>query len=205
MALTILIFAPAVMAAIVAFLPESRKEFARTAALIGSLMVFAFSAGAFSKFIPDYPGMQFTENVVWVQSLGIYYHLGMDGLSVYLVLLTTFLTPLAILVSWNSVQDRVPLFNASLLLLEAGMLGVFLAQDLILFYVFWEVMLVPMYFLIGIWGSDKRIKATFIFVLYTMVGSLLMLVAIVSLAIINAQNLAQVTGQYYMELLTFDV
>jgi len=207
MTLTILIFAPVVAALVVGLLPEKRKNLVRNLAMIFSLAVFGYSVGLFLQFDPENAGLQLVENSPWIESLGIRYHLGVDGLSLYLVLLTTFLTPISILASYHGITERVRMFNAMLLLLEAGMLGVFLAQDLILFYVFWEVMLVPMYFIIGIWGSASRIKATVIFVLYTMVGSLLMLVAIVSLALINAQNLAAQTptAASYMSLLSFDM
>src|SRR6185295_18636684 len=103
------------------------------------------------------PEMQFVERRPWIPAWGISYHLGVDGLSLWLVLLTTFLTPLCLLGSWTSVKKRVREFVAFMLLLEAGMLGVFVALDLFLFYVFWEAMLIPMYFLIGIWGYDRRI------------------------------------------------
>ena len=196
MTLTILIFAPAIAALTVGFLPEKRRDVVRNVSLILSLMVFAYSVGMLTGFDASVAGTmqdRLLEYAPWIPQFGITYCLSVDGLSVYLVLLTTFLTPIAILASFNSINERVRMFNASLLMLESGMLGVFLAQDLILFYVFWEVMLVPMYFIIGIWGSSERIKATFIFVLYTMVGSLLMLVAMVSLALINAENTGTLT------------
>ena len=191
MTLTTLIFAPAAAAVILGLLPERRKDVVRNVALIASFMVFAYSLGMLTGFdaTTALTGQdRLMEAASWIPAWGITYHLAVDGISIYLVLLTTFLTPIAILASFNSINERVRMFNAALLLLESGMLGVFMAQDLILFYVFWEVMLVPMYFIIGIWGSKDRIKATFIFVLYTMVGSLLMLVAMVALATINAGN-----------------
>jgi len=205
MTLTLLIFAPVVAALVVGLLPTRNKDVVRYTAAVLSLAIFGFSVGVFSRFESTFPGFQFVEDAVWIQSLGIHYHLGVDGLSIYLVLLTTFLTPIAIVASFHGVDDRVKLFNAMLLLLEAGMIGVFLAQDLFLFYVFWEVMLVPMYFIIGIWGSQQRIRATIIFALYTIVGSLLMLVAIISLALINAHNIAAQTGLSYLDELTFDM
>jgi NADH-quinone oxidoreductase subunit M len=125
--------------------------------------------------------MQFVEQREWLPAYGISYHVGVDGLSLWLVLLTTFLTPLALLGSWSSVGKRVRDFNVFMLLLEAGMVGVFVALDLFLFYVFWEAMLIPMYFLIGIWGHERRIYAALKFFLYTMAGSVLMLVAFIAL------------------------
>ncbi len=127
------------------------------------------------------PSGQSSTNVVWIPSLDIHYHVAADGISLWLVILSTFLTPLAILISWRSIQDRAKEFYAFLILLEFGLIGVFVAQDLFLFYVFWEVSLVPMYFLIGIWGHDRRIYAAVKFFLYTMAGSSLMLVAIIYL------------------------
>lgn len=129
--------------------------------------------------------MQFEESAAWIPSMGIRYHVGIDGISLFLVLLATFLTPIAILSSWNSINERVKEYHVFMLLLETGMIGVFVALDLFLFYVFWEVMLVPMYFLIGVWGGQQRIYAAVKFFLYTMVGSVLMLVAIISLYFLN--------------------
>lgn len=123
-------------------------------------------------------GYHFVENVPWIEAFGISYKLGIDGISLWLVLLTTLLTPLALDVSWNSIETKVKEFAFSFLLLQVGMLGAFLALDLFLFYVFWELMLVPMYLIIGIWGGKERVYAAVKFFLYTMVGSLLMLVAI---------------------------
>ncbi len=140
--------------------------------------------------------MQFAVRTPWIPGLGISYHLGVDGISVLLILLTTILTPIAVLSSWNSVEHRLKGFMISLLVLETGMLGVFVSLDLFLFYLFWEVMLIPMYFLIGIWGGINRIYAAIKFVLFTMFGSLLMLVAIVALVILNYQA----TGLYSFEL-----
>ena len=132
--------------------------------------------------------MQFVVNKPWIASLGVSYHLGIDGISLFLVLLTTLLTAISILSSWTAVEDRVKGFMVSLLILETGMLGVFVSLDLFLFYIFWEVMLIPMYFLIGIWGGINRIYAAIKFVLFTMFGSLLMLVAIVALYVIRLQG-----------------
>jgi len=127
--------------------------------------------------------MQFQESVPWIQTSGylISHHLGIDGISLFLILLTTFITPLAILSSWQSITKRVKPYMICLLTLETGMIGVFSSLDLVLFYIFWEVMLIPMYFLIGVWGGERRIYAAVKFILYTMVGSLLMLVAILYL------------------------
>lgn len=127
-------------------------------------------------------------NVPWVENLGINYHLEVDGLSLWLILLTTMLVPIAILSGWTAIHDKVREYLAFMLVLETGMIGVFLAMDMIVFYLFWEVMLVPMYFLIGVWGGERRIYAAIKFVLYTMVGSLLMLVAIIALYLIHGDQ-----------------
>ncbi len=130
--------------------------------------------------------MQFVEDYWWVQSYGISYKLGIDGISLLLVLLTTFLTVLCILSSWKAIEDRVKEFMISFLFLETGMVGALVALDLILFYVFWEMMLIPMYLLIGVWGSpERRVYAAVKFFLFTMAGSVLMLVAILVLYFIN--------------------
>ncbi len=147
--------------------------------------------------------MQFETSCTWVQTatFSIQHHLGIDGISLFLVILTTFLTPLAILCSWQSITKQVKPFMICLLALETGMIGVFCALDLVLFYVFWEVMLIPMYFLIGIWGGERRIYAAVKFILYTMVGSLLMLVGILYLFHANGGtsfDLVQITRQISM-------
>ncbi|HET8644386.1 MAG TPA: NADH-quinone oxidoreductase subunit M, partial [Vicinamibacteria bacterium] len=143
-------------------------------------VVFLLSLVLVRDFRPE-PGMQFEVVRPWLPSFGISYHVGVDGISMWLVMLTTFLTPLALLGSWDGIDRRVREFNVFMLLLEAGMVGVFVALDLFLFYIFWEAMLIPMYFLIGIWGHERRIYAALKFFLYTMAGSVLMLVAFIVL------------------------
>jgi len=176
--LTTLTFLPAVGATALFLLQRDDAVWARRLALTISLAEFALSLllpFGFQSGTSDY---QFVEFRAWMQSPAINYHLGVDGISLFLVLLTTFLTPLAVLASWKGITERVRGFFVMLLVLETGMIGVFLALDLFLFFLFWEVMLVPMYFLIGIWGHERRIYAAVKFVLYTMAGSILMLVAI---------------------------
>ena len=134
-------------------------------------------------------------NVPWIPSLGINYQMGVDGISVFLILLATVLTPLAMLASW-SITERVKEYFIFMLLLETGMIGVFVSLDLFLFYVFWEVMLVPMYFLIGVWGGERRIYAAMKFVLYTMIGSVLMLVAIIALYFMHGNATQEFTFSY---------
>ncbi len=174
--LSVLVLLPAVGAALVALTQRRSETLQKWLGLAVSSTVFLLSL----VLVRDFRGMaemQFVERRPWIPAWGISYHLGVDGLSLWLVILTTFLTPLCLLGSWTSIHKRVREFVAFMLLLEAGMLGVFVALDLFLFYVFWEAMLIPMYFLIGIWGYDRRIYAAVKFFLYTFAGSVLMLVA----------------------------
>ena len=178
--LTALIVLPLVGAGVVAVIPREAVRLQKLVALGFTTAAFALSIFMLRGFAPR-PGMQFEVSRAWIPAYGISYHLGVDGLSVWLVILTTFLTPLALLGSWSSIHDRVRGFNVFMLLLEAGMVGVFVALDLFLFYIFWEAMLIPMYFLIGIWGHERRIYAAIKFFLYTFAGSALMLVAFIVL------------------------
>ncbi len=183
--LTLVTFTPLVGAAIVLLLPRERLNLIRWFALAVSLVTFGLSLVMLGMFDPSNPDLQLVERVTWIQvgSWTIDYHLGVDGLSVLLVLLTTLLVPISILSTWTAVEERVKDFMAFFLLLAMGMLGVFLALDLFLFYVFWEFTLVPMYFLIGIWGGTRRMYAAIKFFLYTMAGSILMLLAIIWLGL----------------------
>ena len=150
----------------------------RRLALVTSIVEFLLSLFLLRGFDSGAAGYQLVEYYSWIPSLHIHYHMGVDGISLFLILLTTFLTPLGVLCSWNSIHEHVKEFFAMLLVLEMGMVGVFCALDLFLFFLFWEVMLIPMYFLIGIWGHGRKIYAALKFILYTMLGSILMLVAI---------------------------
>ena len=183
--LTLITFLPVAGAALLLFMRKASAGAIRNIGLGVSLVTLLLSIPLFSTFDVSNPGMQFEQSVPWIPSLGIQYHVGIDGISLFLVLLTTVLTPIAILSSWNSIEKRVREYYLFMLLLETGMIGVFVALDLFLFYVFWEVMLVPMYFLIGVWGGQRRIYAAVKFFLYTMVGSVLMLVAIIALYFLN--------------------
>jgi NADH-quinone oxidoreductase subunit M len=162
-------------------LPRDRHAWIRWTSLALSLVVFLVSLGLAVGFRRADPGFQFVTDVPWVRSPAIQYHVGIDGLSLWLVVLSTLLTPIAVLISWRHIDKRVKEFHAFLLLMEFGLIGVFVALDLFLFYVFWEVSLVPMYFLIGVWGHERRIYAAVKFFLYTMAGSVLMLAAMVYL------------------------
>ena len=162
-------------------IPRSAPQVSRNFGIAVALATFVASLGLLIWFDRSVAGGQFTVDVPWISTPEIHFHVAIDGISLWLIILSTFLTPICMLVSWRAVQDRVKEFFAFLLLLEFGLVGVFMAQDLFLFYVFWEVSLVPMYFLIGIWGHDRRIYAAVKFFLYTMAGSMLMLVAIIYL------------------------
>jgi NADH-quinone oxidoreductase subunit M len=159
--------------------PRAAESAIRAIALAFSLVAFAASLGLAFQYETIRPGEQFVTDIVWVASPNIHYHVSLDGLSLWLLILATFLTPICILISWQSIRNRSKEFFAFMLLLEFGLTGVFAAQDLFLFYVFWEVSLVPMYFLIGIWGHERRIYAALKFFLYTFAASVLMLTAII--------------------------
>ncbi len=164
---------------------------AKRLAFVWSLAVFVVSLPlipGLGMYDARNPGLQLVERVPWIQTFGVDYFLAIDGISLWLVLLTTFLTPITILSTFDSVNTRVRAFEAFMLALETGMLGVFLAQDLFLFYIFWEFTLVPMYFLIGIWGGTRRIYATVKFFLYTFAASVLMLLAIIALYVLWGQK-----------------
>jgi NADH-quinone oxidoreductase subunit M len=174
-ALNALLVFPLVAALLLLTTPTERI---RQSALSASVIEFLLSLGLWWTFDPGTSAMQFQFQVPWIPGFGISYHVGLDGISLFMVLLTTFTMPLAVLGSWNYITTRERGFYALLLVLTTGMLGVFVALDLFVFYVFWEVMLIPMYFIIGIWGGGRRLYAAIKFFLYTFVGSLLMLVAI---------------------------
>ncbi|HEU5193301.1 MAG TPA: NADH-quinone oxidoreductase subunit M [Methylomirabilota bacterium] len=174
-------FVPALGAVLVAFLPRRLAIAHRVAGLVITLLAFALSVPLWFGFDGDSADMQFEELARWLPTLGVGYHVGVDGISLLLVLLTTFIMPLALASAWHAIQDRTKEFVITMLLLETGMLGVFVSLDLFLFFVFWEAMLIPMYLIIGVWGGGNRIYAAVKFVLYTMVGSALMLVAILTL------------------------
>jgi len=194
--LSLITFLPGAAGIALLFVPRRSAGVLRLVSLAVTVLTFACSLPLYFGFDADAIGYQFEENRRWMPTLGVAYHVGVDGISLLLVLLTTFLMPLALVSAWGSVEDRFKEFTATMLLLETGMLGVFVSLDLFLFYVFWEAMLVPMYFIIGIWGGPNRVYAAVKFILYTMVGSALMLVAILGLY----YQYGAATGRY-----TFDV
>ena len=173
--LTFLVFFPAVAGIVCLFIPKQRL---RHWALVAAIIEFLVSLPLFWTFEIGRVEFQNFVSIPWIPDWGISYSIGMDGISLLLVLLTTFLMPISVLVSWLQIEEKERLYYSMLLLLGTGMLGVFVALDLFLFYVFWEVTLIPMYFLIGVWGHERRIYAAVKFFLFTALGSLLMLVAI---------------------------
>ncbi len=200
--LSLIVFLPLVGAVLALLLGdrEGRRDgFVRWLSLVVSLVVFALTLLLWLRFDASAaaPEFQFVEQRAWIPSFGISYHLGIDGISLFLIVLTGFLTPISLLSSWGSVTKNVHAFNFFMLALETGMLGVFASLDLFLFYIFWDAMLVPMYFLIGVWGYDRRIYAAVKFILYTMAGSVLMLIAIIGLGYLHSVS----TGSFSFDLL----
>ena len=184
---SIVTYLPAAAAAALLVFPKRLERAIKAFAFLASLATFLLSLDLLYRFDSNNGGMQFVESITWFQAQGYHvsHHLGVDGISLFLILLTTLLTPLAILSSWHSVERGIKGYMICLLVLETGIVGVFCSLDLVLFYVFWEVMLIPMYFLIGVWGAERRIYAAVKFILYTIAGSLLMLLAILYLFLAN--------------------
>jgi NADH-quinone oxidoreductase subunit M len=189
--LSLVIFLPLFGAIVVLVLPRGEGGLHKGIALVTSIVTFLFSLALWTGFRTQSHGWQFEQKADWAPSLGMSYHVGLDGVSLLLVMLTTFLGPIVVLSSWKYVQDRVKEYSLALLVLETAMIGTLAALDLVLFYVFWEAMLIPMYFLVGLWGSERRIYAAVKFFLFTFVGSVLMLLAIFWLW----SNSAAATGQ----------
>ncbi len=180
--LTAVVFLPAIGAVLLALFPAEDHTNLKGTAIGVTACTFVASMVLWVGFDPKAPGYQFTVQVAWIREFGISYAIGIDGISLTLLVLTTFLMPLTLLGAWTSVKHRVKEFAIACLLLETAMLGAFVALDLFLFYVFWEAMLIPMYFIIGIWGGQRRIYAAIKFFIFTMAGSLLMLIAILYVA-----------------------
>jgi NADH-quinone oxidoreductase subunit M len=195
--LTMVTFLPLAGALLLLFIPKGREELLKRTCLTISIIEFIVSLPLFIYFDEGKAGMQFVERTPWIKEWGVTYFMGIDGISILLILLTTFITVLCILSSWTAVKKRIKEYMVSFLLLETGMIGAFVALDLILFYVFWEVMLIPMYLIIGVWGGPRRIYAAIKFFLYTMAGSVLMLVAIIALYFLHGKA----TGDYTFDLL----
>ena len=201
--LTILILLPvagAIALAAHGLAPYRRETHYRWIALGVSTLTFALSLFLLTGGIGEGATnvFRFEQNVSWIGAIGARYHVGVDGMSLWLVLLTTLLVPISILSSWNAVEKRPIAFYAFILLLEGAMLGVFVSLDLLVFYLFFEASLVPMFFLIGIWGGERRIYAAAKFFIYTAIGSLLMLVGIIALYFIHAQQVGFGTFDYVL-------
>jgi NADH-quinone oxidoreductase subunit M len=179
--LSIVLLTPLAGLAVLLLIPSGNRGLIKVWANLAALAGFLVSIPLVTRFRTDAPGFQFEERLDWIPSLGAHYHLGMDGISLLLVMLTTLMGFLAILSSWNAVEDRVKGYYAMFLLLQTGMIGVFISLDFFLFYIFWELVLVPMYFIIGIWGGPRKLYAAIKFFLYTLAGSVLMLLGILTL------------------------
>jgi NADH-quinone oxidoreductase subunit M len=179
--ITLTVFLPLIGAAVLAFVPGDHRDLHRSITTLFMGLTFLVSIPLVTGFDPAIGGYQLTtaiENVAWIEAIGARYHVGIDGISLWLVMLTTFLGPIVALSGYGAVEERVKEYHIALLVLQTAMLGAFVALDLVLFYVFWELMLVPMYFLIGIWGGKERVYAAVKLFLYTMLGSVLMLIGI---------------------------
>ena len=194
--ISLILFVPLLGTVVIALVPRDRHNLLKAIALLFGLIVLAMVVVIWARFDPDTARFQLVENVAWIPAIGVSYHVGLDGMSLLLIALTALLCPVALLGTWTGVTERVKGFAASVLMLEAGMLGVFVARDLFLFYVFWEAMLIPMYLLIGIWGGPRRIYAAVKFILFTLAGSFLMLVAILALYFLHGR----LTGSYTFDL-----
>lgn len=197
MLLSIIVLLPLLFAALISLWPKIASV--RHLAFGFAIIEFLLSLVILQRFDATSAGLQLVEKHIWIQRFGIQYFLGIDGLSLWLVLLTTFLTPIIILASWNSIDKRIKGFHACLFILQTAMLGTFLAIDAVLFYVFWELSLVPMYFMIGIWGGARRIYATVKFFIFTFAGSVMMLVAIIYMMYLTQEA----TGTMSASLLDF--
>src|SRR3989441_2516619 len=194
-----ILFTPVIGAIVLLFIPRERDNLHRVIGNVFGMPGLAVSLPLILRFQIGTPGYQFRESYDWIPSIGAHYSLGIDGISFLLIMLTTLLGAISILSSWSAIQTRKKEYYILFLLLQTGMLGVFMALDFFLFYLFWEVMLVPMYFLIGVWGSDRRLYAAIKFFLYTLAGSVLMLLAILALYY-RAHELAGAAAAY-----TFDI
>jgi NADH-quinone oxidoreductase subunit M len=182
--LSYLLLTPLIGGGLILFMPKAKENAIRYAGLFISLIAFVISLFLYAGFDQHNPGFQFTQKFLWIDNLNISYFVGIDGISLLMLLLTTFLTPLTLISTWKGgITKKIKEFTFFMLMLEVGMIGVFISLDMFLFYIFWEAMLIPMYFIIGVWGGEQRIYATVKFFIYTMFGSLLMLVAIIWLAV----------------------
>jgi len=179
--LSIVLLTPLAGLLVLLLIPSKSKDLIRIWANLAAFAGFLVSLPLVSRFQTGVPGFQFEERADWIPALGAHYHIGMDGISLLLVMLTTLMGFVAVLCSWNGIQERTKEYYAMFLLLQTGMLGVFISLDFFLFYIFWELVLVPMYFIIGVWGGPRKLYAAIKFFLYTLAGSVLMLLGILTL------------------------
>lgn len=191
--LSYLLLTPLIGSGLLLFIPKEKENYIRYFGLLVSAVAFVISLAVFASFDQKNGGFQLTQQFLWIENINVSYFVGIDGISLLLVLLTTFLTPLTLISSWNGITKKVKEFTFFMLMLEVGMIGVFISLDMFLFYIFWEAMLIPMYFIIGIWGGEQRIYASVKFFIYTMFGSLLMLIAIIWLAVYASAPLGRFT------------
>jgi NADH-quinone oxidoreductase subunit M len=178
--LSLILFTPLVGAVLLLFVSKRQENLIRWIANIVAVLGFVVSVPLWFRYDPAGAQYQFVERIPWIPSIGAEYYLGVDGFSVLLTLLTTLMGAIAVLSSWTAIKERVKEYYIFLLVLQGGMIGAFVSLDFLLFFLFWEVMLVPMYFLIGIWGSDRRLYSAIKFFLYTLVGSVVMLLGILA-------------------------
>src|SRR6266702_2874798 len=197
--LSIVLFLPLAGALLLVLVPKENENAIRWVANVTAFIGFAISIPLWFWFDPQSGDFQFVERAPWIPSIGAEYFLGIDGLSTLLILLTTMMGCISVLSSWTAITERLKEYYIFLLVLQTGMLGAFMALDFLLFFLFWEVMLVPMYFLIGIWGSANRLYSAIKFFLYTLVGSVVMLLGILALYFYNHT----VTGVYTFDVTTF--
>jgi NADH-quinone oxidoreductase subunit M len=197
--LTIVTLGPTAFAIVLLFIPMHWKKVHRVVTLLVSIVMFAISTRLWSGFNPDDPGFQFVDRFPWMPQFGIEFHIGVDGISLLLVLLTTLLLPVVVLAAWSLNIEHIKSLHITFLLLTTGMIGTFVALDLFLFYIFWEITLIPMYFIVGVWGGHRRIYAAVKFFIFTMAGSVFMLVAILYLAWFHHQQ----TGVWSYSYLDF--
>src|ERR1041385_748967 len=197
--LSLILFVPLAGALLLLLVPKQSENAIRWISNVVAFVGFIVSVPLWFWYQPQGPDFQFVERAPWIPSIGAEYFLGVDGLSTLLILLTTMMGFIAVLSSWTAITERVKEYYIFLLVLQTGMLGAFMSLDFLLFFLFWEVMLVPMYFLIGIWGSDRRLYSAIKFFLYTLVGSVVMLLGILALYFHNHS----VTGVYTFDITEF--
>ena len=198
--LNVVLYLPLLGIALIVAMPDGQEDRIRANSFGVMLAQFVITAMLYLRFDPNVAGLQFETRLPWIADWGVYYHIALDGYNVLLVLLTAFLGPLVVAGAFSAIQKDVKLFYAMVFFIQFAMLGTFVAQDLLLFYIFWETMLIPMFLIIGIWGGERRIYATLKFVLYTAFGSILMLAAVIYL-VLSLQRTTGITSFGFADLL----